>query len=378
MGHFGLFSGFEHDSHGEFRSDILFTGHLDFAVHHFRDAFCDRHAQPAPAVPVGRGGVLLGKDFEELRQVVAVHSDPCIFDPEAQNASAGPGPGLFGREADRSGRIGEFYGIAEDVDQDPFQLGRVTGQGILRLSDDFRFIVQPFFITLASDHGIDLLQYVTQRKIFFLQDHAPGFDPVHVQYVIDEVQQMLRRRTDFFEVAAYPVGQPRFLQGDVAEPEDHVHRCAHFMTHAGEETCLRAAALFGSHQFGTQLFVLPDAAGDVPEQSVVHENINASAEKDPGDDQIRMPEEPDGKVTGKKKDQENCRNDQCARVPVRAFLFADLRGKTCVAVYVEDHQRTSEINHCVRYNIHHNRSLFPLSVRRPKPVLCILFVGIFF
>ena len=55
---------------------------------------------------------------------------------------------------------------------------------------------------------------------------------------------MVRRRTDFFQVAPCLLRRFRIVDGNVVKTDDGVHRCTDFMAHIGEKCGFRPVCLF--------------------------------------------------------------------------------------------------------------------------------------
>ena len=100
---------------------------------------------------------------------------------------------------------------------------------------DVAAVVDAFLGALAADQRIDLFQQVGNRKLFILQAHTPGFDARHIQDVVDQMQQMLGRVPDFFQIFFRGWGKTLFAEGDIIQTDDGVHGGTDFVAHVGKE-----------------------------------------------------------------------------------------------------------------------------------------------
>ena len=242
--HAGVAVGFaQRDRHGEGRPFSLFAFHFDMAVHQLHDAFRDGHTKAGAAVFACGGGILLAERVEEVRQKLLAHADAGIPENELQHSLTAEALSLFDQKGDFSALRRELHRVAQNIDHHLAELDFVAVIIIVYLSHRAAVEFQPLVPALATDNGIDLLQRVREGKLFILDDHTPGLNPAHVQDVVDDSQQMLRRSSDFFQKLPGFWRNVRIVQGDAVQPNDGVHRRADLMTHIGKEGGLGLAGL---------------------------------------------------------------------------------------------------------------------------------------
>ena len=97
---------------------------------------------------------------------------------------------------------------------------------------DVAVVFELLFFALAAENRVDLLNQFRERKFFVAQSHASRLNAAHVEYVVNQTQQVLRGRADFFEVTACRVGNSRFVERKAVEPDNRVHWRANFVAHA--------------------------------------------------------------------------------------------------------------------------------------------------
>ena len=80
------------------------------------------------------------------------------------------------------------------------------------------------------------------------QSHASAFNPGHVQNIVNQSQKVTGTVSDFFQIIFHGVRQIFFVQRDIVQSDNRIHRCADFVTHAGKKSCFRDACLPGLRQ----------------------------------------------------------------------------------------------------------------------------------
>ena len=123
--------------------------------------------------------------MEQARELFGIHADAGVDDTELEGR--GPLPGHFAHGEGEGAVVGEFGGVAEEVDQDLLQPYGVGGEGKQAFGD-----VQEEAVAVADDGGVDgRLHFAAERGDIDrggrnLQDAC--VDPGEVEDVVDEVE----------------------------------------------------------------------------------------------------------------------------------------------------------------------------------------------
>jgi len=126
---------FEGQGHGEGRTDTGRAIDRDIAAHQLRQPADDREAEPSPPIASRRRAVRLRKRLEEARLLLGIEPDAGVFDRECH-----PRPPAADRRRacahDDLAALGELDGIAQQVEQDLPDAGRIADQRIVRAGLD--------------------------------------------------------------------------------------------------------------------------------------------------------------------------------------------------------------------------------------------------
>ena len=236
------------DIDGECGSFSLLALHLDGAVHHLHDILRDGHAQAGASVPACVASVLLGEGVKDMGHKIRAHADTGIGDGKAEGRFPVKLRFPLHLEVDMPALRRELHGVAQNVDQHLAKLHIVADIIIIHLAADMALVIQALVLALAAEHGIDGFQELPEGEFLILQGHSSRLDPGHIQNVVDEIQEVFRRRPDLLQIAPGLLGGLRVIQGDVVQADDGIHRRPNLMAHAGQEGRLCLIGLLGRHQ----------------------------------------------------------------------------------------------------------------------------------
>ena len=107
----------------------------------------------------------------------------------------------------------------------------------------------------------------TERKIGRVQFQAAGLDLGEVEDVVDQPQQVVRRRLDRHQILPLVLGEGG-LEGQLGHAEDGVHGRTDFMADVGEELVLGSIRRFSRLLGKAQLLLGPLLAGHVQVQAL--------------------------------------------------------------------------------------------------------------
>ena len=152
--------------------------------------------------------------------------------------------------------VGEFHGVAENIDQHLLELQIVADIVIPHGRCDIAGILQPLVGALAADDDVDLAEEFMEGELFAFEGHAAGLDAAHFQDIVDQAQEVPGADADLFQLIPGFRLKIRIPQGDVVQTDDRVHGRSDLMAHIGEETGFRPAGILGEGLFDFR-FPLP-------------------------------------------------------------------------------------------------------------------------
>ena len=126
------------------------------------------------------------------------HTDAVVLDAEHIGGAAAARARLFhDADVDGAARRGEFYGIADDVQQNLVQ-AQLVGDDILVL-DILRIYIQIQLLgaDIALYDGAQVVQHIGQMHGGVVQLDGAAFNAAHIQIIVDQAEQMLPRHADF-------------------------------------------------------------------------------------------------------------------------------------------------------------------------------------
>ena len=212
-------------------ADTLFALYLNAAAHHLDKVLRDRHAEAASAVAVCGRRILLREGIENLGDELLVHAGARVLHAKTQGPPSVRFAVVLNGQGDAAARIREFHRVSEDVDQNLLKLHVVADIVIRCAPDDLAFIVQALVLTLPVDDDVDLVQKFAEREFLVFQNHPSGFDPAHVQNVVDKAQQVSGAGSDLFKVLARAGRKLRVPKRDVVQTDDRVHGGSNLVAH---------------------------------------------------------------------------------------------------------------------------------------------------
>ncbi len=124
--------------------------------------------------------------------------------------------------------LGEFDGIAGEIEQYLFEAQRIAVQGQLhQVRRDVQTECQAFFGGTLCDQTVDVLEQATQPEGGFFQCELLGFDLRDIEDVVDDAQQALRGLCHFAQLVGLP-GIHGVTFGQIGHADDGIHRGSQF------------------------------------------------------------------------------------------------------------------------------------------------------
>ena len=212
----------------------------DIAAQEPREPPADRQPEPRAAILPGAAAVHLAEFLEHQLQLIQGNADAGVRDRDGDVLVAAPHI-----DGDRA-RLGEFGGVAQEIDQDLAQLVLVAEQGRQSPLDLLDQLHAP-----APDHRLDGAQALVEERLEHELErphvHASGLDLGQVEHVVDQPEQMVGAGQDLLEIAVLALGQEILAAAhdQPGEADDRVHRRPQLVAHVGQELGLRPARLLG-------------------------------------------------------------------------------------------------------------------------------------
>ncbi len=233
----------QHD--GEGRALARLAGDGDIAAQHGREMPGDGEAEPGAAVIARGRGVGLGEGLEQPAHLLVAHADAGILDREGEDRAAGSRLRLRHRQRHQSA-LGEFRGIAEQVDQALLQLHQIDMHGAdIGRRHDLEIVA--VLVHQRRHQHLHFGRELAEIDLLDMQVHAAGLDLGQIENVVDQPEQMLAGGLDLDEVrlARLVAAILRVLAQNFAVADDGVERRAQLVAHIGEEGRLGAGGRFG-------------------------------------------------------------------------------------------------------------------------------------
>ena len=139
----------------------------------------------------------------------------------------------------------ELHGVAQQIDQHLAQPQRVSHQGRRYVWIHVGGEAEPFLTSPWAEQRLGFGDDLVQVERHVVQIEVPGLDFREVEDVVDQLEQVVTRVTEHFDVLALLGGERRFPQ-QVGHAEDPVHRRADLVAHRRQEFALRPVGVLGT------------------------------------------------------------------------------------------------------------------------------------
>ena len=161
--------------------------------------------------------------------------------------------------------LGEFDGIADEIDQDLTEPPRVPGQRVGHVGRDAAGQFQALGVGPLREGAQGVFHGHAEAERGDLEVELARLDLREVEDVVDHRQQGVGRRLDQAQVFAL-LGRELRVQHQLGHADDAVHRGPDLVAHVGQELALgpggRLGGLLGLTQPGLRPLAFGDVAGD--------------------------------------------------------------------------------------------------------------------
>ena len=117
-----------------------------------------------------------------------------------------------------------------------------------------RFQFDPMFCRSCLHDIPTVFQHFPQIHGFFRKIHFPRIQFAHIQNIIDQRQQILRRHADLFMIFSYRLRIVQTFIRNIQHTDDTIHRRADIVGHSGQKFAFRLIRHFQFHILFMHLF----------------------------------------------------------------------------------------------------------------------------
>ena len=165
---------------------------LNGTTHHVDDVLGDGHTQTCTLAFAHRGTPFTFKGFKNVLGKLLTHTDAVVFHPDLVQALAGRCAVKL-CQPNRNGTSGggELDCIGQQVQHHLIQSGLITEHILVSHINDIHKQIKLFFLNLAADDGLKIVEYFRKIDFRLLQMEFSAFDPAHIQHIVDEGKQVV-------------------------------------------------------------------------------------------------------------------------------------------------------------------------------------------
>ena len=226
---------FQGQLEAEGRAAAGLTGHADIAAHGLEQIFADGQPQARAAKARGDFGVGLLKGHEQPALLLLGHADAVVPHGKTQGDFISRIPQQLYGKADAAPGIGEFDGIAQQIDEHLVEPELVAHDHQSPRIAYVRAELNVFFPAAGQNDVGNFVKGLAQVKSFVGQFHFAGLDFGHVQNVVENAQQMAGGGNDATDGRnGFFVAGGGFF-GNFGHADDRVERGADLVTHFGQK-----------------------------------------------------------------------------------------------------------------------------------------------
>ena len=182
----------EHKSDSKLCTYPLLTLHVNRAVHHIDNIFCDSHPKTGSLDSADRRISFTLERFKNMVYKFLAHANTCIFNIEL----------IIGISFGRSGFLGDphthdapcpgiFNSVAEQIQEHLVQSQLITIdfliQYIYRVKIQFKLLC----IDICLQDIADFMQNIRKTAWFFIQMYFAALNTAHIKDIIDQAEQMI-------------------------------------------------------------------------------------------------------------------------------------------------------------------------------------------
>ena len=223
----------------------------DASAHELRELLGDGETQPGAAVAARVGGVHLREFGEQAVLQLLWNADARVDDLELDPCPSARGV-EEGDQKRNAALLGEFHGVAREVEEDLAQAARVAAQAVRHLGCNVAADLDALRLGARRQQVDDAFDQATQLEVQAVDLELARLHLREVEDVVDDGDQRLARfprGLGVIELLAVELG----VEQEIDHAEHAVHRRADLVAHGGEELGLRLAGELGLLLRGAEL-----------------------------------------------------------------------------------------------------------------------------
>ncbi len=222
----------EREGDRKFGPNARFACYGNGTVHHIHNIFRDGHAE-AGSLDFADGAVSFPLEgLKNMRYELRAHTDAAVFDGKFVVAVTVRSARFFcDPHADMTAGSRIFYGIAEQIQKNLIEAELITVNIFVHNVHRIDLQLELFGMNIRLQNIAQAMQDLGKAAKLFIQMYFPAFDMAHIQYVIDQTQQMVSGCLNLFQIFRNLFLLINMCDGKICKSDDSVHRGADVMGH---------------------------------------------------------------------------------------------------------------------------------------------------
>ena len=219
----------------ERRADAQFALKADFAAHLLGKLLGNRQPQPRALVGSARAGFLLRERLKRVLLERRAHAASRVGAGEKERRRRAVKALLLAGDGHAAAGAVVLDRIAHNVLQHLMQVHRRANQILVIPRQRLAGHLHVFAPRLPLHRRHNFPDHLAQVERLLLQRHRAGFELVHVQHIVDQIQQEARCGHDFLAALFLLCFIARISAADFHHAADAVNRRADVVAHAAQE-----------------------------------------------------------------------------------------------------------------------------------------------
>ena len=223
----------------KFGTFSLFRLNLNGSSHHSYDVLGDRHAKPRTLGPADCRSPLPLKRRKELLYKFLTHADSVILHPDLVQLTAADRPRIL-LQTDRNGSAcrRKLDGIGQQIQQHLVQPRLITIDVLVRNIHGIHIKLQLLRMDLPADDRLQIMKHLRQTDLCFFQMDLSALNTAHIQYIIDQREQMIAGCEDLAQVIPYSFLIINIAYSQCRKTNNRIHWGPDIVRHVGKKRTL--------------------------------------------------------------------------------------------------------------------------------------------
>ena len=226
-------------------ADAQFALKVDFAAHLFDKFLGNRQPQPRALVGRARAGFLLRERLKRVLLERRTHAASRVGTGEKERRHRAVKAFLLAGDGHAAAGAVVLDRIANNVLQHLMQVHRRANQVFVIPRQRLAGHLHVFVPRLPLHHRHNFADHLAQVERLLFQRHRAGFELVHVQHIVDQIQQEARCGHNFLAALFLLCFVAHISAADFHHAADAVNRRADIVAHAAQEVRFDDVGAFG-------------------------------------------------------------------------------------------------------------------------------------